>query len=393
MKIEVITHPSGDQLPILVDDNGLPIPTPNEFIIGRRNLSTNTLIRNLRELSVFYSWLLHEKVDLWKRIKTGQSFSEAEIRRSMIEALRRDQNTDRKISRITISPYTFNQRLTTVRQFLSWCFGMHLSSLPLSDQSYDRIREQQKRLLKWLDSSFLNAPPSNKGKNKGLTDKQASFLIHCLNPDNSEAIGRNPAVRFRNYISIMIMLYYGLKPGELLSLRVEDIEIGAISSIRIVRRPPDRQDTRKPRPQIKRNGRVMPIDDSLFAKRLDEYIMNWRDILESDSTNSTEYLILSDEGNPLTQSALTQFYQHLRNKFPEQLPSHFSAKALRHTFSSMMERILRSAELNQDRRKQALALLRGDSSLNSQSVYIAQEIEEQASQALKHFQSMLLAYR
>ena len=390
MKIEVISHPSGDQLPILVDDNGLPIPTPNEFIIGRRNLSTNTLIRNLRELSVFYSWLEHEKVDLWKRIKTGQSFFEAEIRGSMIEALRRDQNTDRKISRITISPHTFNQRLTTVRQFLSWCFDMHLSSLPLSDQSYDRIREQQKRLIKWLDSGFINAPPSNKGKNKGLTDKQISFLIHCLNPDNPEAIGRNPAVRFRNDISIMIMLYYGLRPGELLSLRVEDIEIGAISSIRIVRRPSDRQDTRKPRPQIKRNGRVMPIDDSFFAKRLDEYIMNWRDILEADSKNSSEYLILSDEGSPLTQSALTQFFQHLRNKFPDQLPPHFSAKALRHTFSSMMERTLRSAGLNEDRRKQALALLRGDSSLNSQSVYIAQEIEEQALQALKHFQNMLL---
>ena len=157
MKIEVITHPSGDQLPMLVDDNGLPIPTPNEFIMGRRFLSTNTLIRNLRELSVFYNWLEHEKIDLWKRIKTGQSFSEAEIRGGMIETLRRDQATDRKINRMAISAHTFNQRLTTIRQFLSWCFDMRLSSLPLSDHSYDRIREQQKRLLKWLDNSFINA--------------------------------------------------------------------------------------------------------------------------------------------------------------------------------------------------------------------------------------------
>ncbi|OGT37085.1 MAG: integrase [Gammaproteobacteria bacterium RIFCSPHIGHO2_12_FULL_38_14] len=390
MKIEVITHPSGDQLPILLDDHGLPLPTPNEFIMGRRSLSTNTLIRNLRELSVLYSWLEHEKIDLWKRIKTGQSFSEAEIRGSMIEALRRDQATDRKITRITISPHTFNQRLTTVRQFLSWCFDMRLSSLPLSDQSYDRIREQQKRLLKWLDTAFISAPLSNKGKNKGLNEKEISFLVNCLNPDNPEAIGRNSAVRFRNYISIMIMLYYGLRPGELLSLRVQDIEIGAISNIRVTRRPPDRHDARKPRPQIKRNGRVMPIDDPVFAQRLDEYIMNWRDILESDAKNPSEYLILSDEGNPLTQSALTQFFPGLRKRFPKQLPSHLSAKALRHTFSSLMEKTLRNAGLNEDRRKQALAILRGDSSLESQSVYIAQEIEEQASKALKHFQKMLL---
>lgn len=390
MKIEVITHPSGDQLPMLVDNDGLPIPTPNEFIIGRRFLSTNTLIRNLRELSVFYSWLEHEKIDLWKRIKTGQSFSEAEIKGGMIEALRRDQVTDRKITHITIAPCTFNQRLTTIRQFISWCFDMRLSSLPLFDLSYDRIREQQKRLLKWLDSSFINAPPSNKGKNKGLIDKEIFFLIHCLDPDNSEAMGRNPAVRFRNYISIMIMLYYGLRPGELLCLQVSDIEIGAISSIRVVRRPPDKNDPRKPRPQIKRNGRVIPIDDPLFARRLDEYIMHWRDVLEKNTTINSEYLILSDEGIPLSQSALTQFFQGIRNRFPEKLPPHLSAKALRHTFSSVMERTLRNAGLDEDRRRQALAILRGDSSLESQSVYIAQEIEEQANRALKSYQRDLL---
>lgn len=64
MRVEVITHPSGDQLPILLDKDGLPIPTPNEFIIGRRALGTNTLVRNLRELTVFYRWLEQKQIDL-----------------------------------------------------------------------------------------------------------------------------------------------------------------------------------------------------------------------------------------------------------------------------------------------------------------------------------------
>jgi len=57
----------------------------------------------------------------------------------------------------------------------------------------------------------------------------------------------------------------------------------------------------------------------------------------------------------------------------------------------MMERTLRNAGLDEERRKQALAILRGDSSLESQSVYIAQEIEEQANRALKNFQRNLLS--
>ncbi|HCD8007453.1 TPA: integrase, partial [Escherichia coli] len=55
-----------------------------------------------------------------------------------------------------------------------------------------------------------------------------------------------------------------------------------------------------------------------------------------------------------------------------------------------MEQVLRAAGMEEDRRKQALAMLRGDSSLESQSVYIAQEVEEQARRALSDYQKKLI---
>jgi len=118
----------------------------------------------------------------------------------------------------------------------------------------------------------------------------------------------------------MIMAYYGLRPGELLSLRVEDIEFGAISGIRVMRRAPDLKDVRRPRPQIKRNGRVMPIDDSKFEKKLNDYIMIWRECLEEKSPEDSNYLILNDEGQPLSQSSLVQLFQLIRIKYPQNLP-------------------------------------------------------------------------
>jgi len=389
MKVETITHENGEQLPLLLDEVGLPLATPNEFIMGRRFLSTNTLVRNLRELVVFYRWLEQEQIDLWFRIQSAQGFTEAEVRGAMVETLRREQESDRKVKKITISPHTFNQRLTTLRQFLVWCYDVYINSLPMTDTRYERIREQQARLTKWLDSSFINAPPENTKKQKGLTDKEISFLESILDPENPDVVGRNEAVRYRNYIATMVMLYYGLRPGELLSLRVQDIEIGAISALRVERRPADPNDKRRPRPQIKRNGRVLPIDNKLFANNLDQYIMLWREKLEANAEES-EYLILSDEGEPLSQSALTQFYQGLRKRFPKKLPSHLTAKALRHTFSSRMEKLLREYGLDEERRKQALAILRGDSGLQSQNVYIAQAIEENAKLALKNFHNGLL---
>ena len=57
----------------------------------------------------------------------------------------------------------------------------------------------------------------------------------------------------------------------------------------------------------------------------------------------------------------------------------------------MLFRSLRSYGLDEERRKQALAILRGDSSLQSQNIYIAQAIEENAKLALKNFHEGLLS--
>lgn len=390
MRVELITHPSGDQLPIMLGADGLPVPAPNEFILTRRALSSNTLVRNLRELLIFYRWLDGNNIDLWERIRLGKGLTEAEVTGGIVEAIRRDHSQGTKVKRIAISPNTFNQRLITIRMYVGWCFDVVLSSLAMEDRKYDRIREQKKRVITWLEDSFINSPPVPVKLRKGIEVDELDFLLACFDPKNPNAIGRDPAVRFRNYISIMIMAYYGLRPGELLCLKVEDVEFGAISGLKVERRHPDPNDTRRLRPRIKRNGRVLPIDDPVFEKNLDEYIMKWREELESKSKTDTDYLILNDEGVPLSQSSLTQMFQIVRKKYPKQLPSHLTAKALRHTFLSQMEKILRQSGLDEDRRKTALAILRGDSSTKSQDVYIAQEIEEQANKSLKKYQQQLI---
>lgn len=392
MKIETITHEySGEQLPILLDNDGLPITSPNEFIFGRRALATNTLVRNLRELSILYNWLDREKLDPVQRISLGKSFSEAEIRGSLIEFLRRQSPNTKSIRKLAVSPITFNQRLTTIRQFFGWLFDVYLGAMSNSDNRYERILENKKRMMNWFDSSFINSPPKTSNYKKGLTQEQAKFLVSVTNPNNPKIFGRDQAVRYRNYISIMIMLNYGLRPGELLTLRVQDIEFGSISAIRVIRRGPNIKDIRQPRPQIKRNGRVLPIDNKFFSKQLDAYIMEWREKLEERSKISSDYLIISDEGMPLSLPSITQLFQHLRFKFPNDLPINLSAKSLRHTFSSNIERELRAVGIDEEKRKEVLAELRGDSSLESQSIYIAQEVQELANLAMRSYQMKILS--
>lgn len=390
MKIVLVTHTTGEQIPIMLDASGMPITLPNEFILSRRTRSSNTLVRNLRELSVLYRWLSESNCDLYARLVAQLSFNEAELRGGLIEALRVDQGNGEAIS---VSPNTFNQRLTTIRQFFGWCMDVITSQLPLSSVDHEFFRERKNFLLKTLDSSFISAPPVQKSLRKGLSDAEINFLLEVLDPYNDQGFGRDTAVRFRSYVSVGLMLFCGLRPGELLSLRVEDIQLGAISAVRVERRPPDPLDIRRPRPQIKRNGRVIPIDSRPFALALNEYIVTWRDALESKSNDESEYLILSDDGFPLSQSSVTQFFQLVRTQYANHLPSNLTAKSLRHTFSSRLERALRASGVDEDRRREALATLRGDSSLESQNTYIAQEVEEQAAASLKRYQSEILSGR
>lgn len=236
----------------------------------------------------------------------------------------------------------------------------------------------------------MSSPPSKNYLKKGLSKEESDFLINILDPTSIHSFGTNEAVKYRNFISIGLMIYCGLRPGELLSLRVEDITIGAISSVNVVRRKPDIGDTRKPRPQVKRNGRLLEIGNLDLVKCLNKYIVELRETLEDKSELESDYLVLSNEGQPLSQASITQLFHLLRNKHNQNLPDNLSAKSLRHTFSSRMEITMRASGLSEQKRREALAHLRGDSSLSSQDVYIGQAVEESAIKALRQYQSNLV---
>nr|WP_299038210.1 tyrosine-type recombinase/integrase [uncultured Psychrobacter sp.] len=384
MKVKVVTHPTGEQIPIILDYDGLPIPAPNEYLLSRRDRSTNTLIRNARELSLLYDWLYREQINLREKLTAPVSFNSAQIRSVLVEQLRQNREKSK-----AVSPITFNQRLTTVRQFINWYMSVLISQLPYSSNKFKSLNERKNIFNEWLSISFMSSPPSKKHLKKGLSNEESNFLMNILDPTSMHSFGTNEAIKYRNFISVGLMIYCGLRPGELLSLRVDDITIGAISSVDIVRRNPDISDTRKPRPQIKRNGRLLPIENPDLVKCIDKYIVDLRDLLEEKSEFESEYLILSDEGVPLSQASITQFFHLLRRKYSKYLPDNLSAKSLRHTFSSRMEITMRESGLSEQQRREALAQLRGDSSLSSQDVYIAQAVEESARAALRKYQSTL----
>lgn len=402
---------------MLLDHSGLPIPSANEFILGRRQLRTNTLQRNLRELIPLFEWLESRRIDLFRRASEGQGFTEAEIVGSLLEALQRDRSLG-KVTKIAVAPSTFNQRLLTTNAFLRWYFNTCLTRLPTEHRLRARILENQQNILKWCEGSYLSAAPVNKsGQRKGLDDKEQSFLMDCLDPANPDGFGcpemvpplkkgaskaqkelhrkkmdswhRRQALRHRNYVAAMLMLGCGIRRGEVLSLRVEDIVISSKPQVNVVVRDPDPSDHRGKRPSIKRNGRPIPMGPKL-ARALDVYIMEWRGFLLDRADEDNEYLILNGDGSPLSLKRFNEVFQEIREAYPKDLPRHLYPHALRHSFSANIEAALCRVGMEEQNRAKALALLRGDSSLESQNTYIEAEVHRQASNVLTTYQEKIM---
>ena len=389
MKIERIRHSSGNVLPIVLDDDGLPLPEPNEWILGQRGLAENSLDRLLRELIPLLRWAKKNNIDIYDRIERGSGFSEAIVKGGIVEALRRDQSR-RRITKMTVSPKVFDSRITTVSNFFRWFTDTTLAALPRDDPRYETIRNHHDRLAGWLTDSLVNLAGGTGGKRRGLTAEQRDALITRIQVlrGSAKGFGHSEAICFRNYVAAMLMLLCGLRRGELLCLRVEDVQIGAISSVSVVRRPDDPDDPRGRRPHVKRGGRILPLDGDV-ASIVDAYI-RLREDLVGQAPFDHPYLIVSDEGTPLSLNRLNAIFVELRTAFPDALPPDLTPHLLRYSFSEDLERKLRASGMEENNRAKALALLRGDSSLDSQAPYIARAIEEQANSVLRRYQSELL---
>lgn len=399
MDVKMVRHPSGLNLPILLDADGIPVPLANEWILQRRGLSPNTLTRNLRELAILFTWLDFLRIDFGACMAGDRMFTEAELAGSLCEhlrvgvkvsALKAGGGPRKQGKKIAVSPLTYKLRLITVRQFMGWCFRSKMGSMASGDPALLRVKAHQEHVDKVLSDQEISNPPQNRSVTKGLRDDQVTSLIWCVDFRNPQAYGLNEHVRYRNFIIVMIMLTFGLRPAEVLTLRVADVEFGGVTALRVFRRVADPNDTRSPQPRVKRNGRDIIIQTPAIIRLIESYIEVYRENVMERFGKDHNYLIVSDEGDPLHGNSVSNYFQIIRKKFKETLPSNLTPKSLRHTYSSRTERDMAERGVPEDERKQVLAYLRGDSSVRSQEVYVGGEIIRQATAVQSKYHDALM---
>jgi len=375
-QISIILQDDGERLPLLTDADGFPIIEPNCFILTQRGKAWRTLASKLQSIAILYQWAEKNRIDIDYRISCGVYFSESEINGHLLSALRKSYRKSQVIP-LYVSPKVFNTRILCILEYLSWKFSVAIMRIAISDDRINQIRERQQIILSWLRNAKLSQTAAENKVSLGLSTHQKKLLLNMINTRSPSNPFHFEAIKQRNYIIVLLLLSFGLRPAELLTLRISNIQSGPIPSIVVIRRPHDPDDPRKFNPEVKRSGRILPIIDIKLARAIDNYIVEYRPTLEEKNEEGSDFLILSEDGLPLSLSSITKIFKKIKEQ-NNALPRNFSPKTLRHTFSTELEKAMRDSGISEARREGILMHLRGDTSPKSQRIYIEAAIREEA---------------
>ena len=207
----------------------------------------------------------------------------------------------------TVDNGTQHSRLTTFANYLRW-YAMHILKTPELEvvEQINAMAEQTKMRR-----------PSKKGRNsdlqdRSLSDVQLDALFELIQP-GSESNPFSIDVQRRNRLMILLLFYLGIRGGELLNIRIQDIDFST-NRIRVVRRADERADSRTNEPNAKTRERLLPLAESL-VQELHRYITQDRRNVRNAKKN--DYLFVTYKrgptvGNPISKGGYHKIFTVVR---------------------------------------------------------------------------------
>lgn len=397
LNIEIITI-NNQRIPILLN-NGIPLWFPNLFISTTRSirgLSFNSLKKELYSIKKLYSWGEIAGVDIDNDIKKGEYFDLMQIdsladfcRKRVIESAGPQKlvNLERLKLKLLESPrldpgvsnYVINQ----IANYLEWFID--LANCKLAKSS---LREREIRKVKMIGALRKRAPKpyskDQKAHQKSLNPDDVKLFFDIIHPDSCRNPWQDANVKKRNYLIVKMLFKTGIRRGELLGIRLEDINLPN-AEIEIVKKENSSDDPRVFIPRAKTLGRKIKINDDL-SKLIQEYV-----VIRRKDVNKKHhgFLFISHlgrtKGLPLTLNGFTNIIKDARSVEPD-IPGNVTAHSFRHTYFTDLSRKLTDKKVNPVKIKQYLDLLGGWSPVgDTAALYTKQFIEEEAQAAnLEH---------
>lgn len=369
-KIKSFVMKSGERYCLLVDKaSGLPLYYPNLFVttqIRNNSLSVSVMEQALAAINVLLTFCAERKIDLEARFLKREFFELHELDAirdhcqlrfvrervdptgNVIPLSPKERPKRRKASTGLANEY---MRLTHIGKYVKWLADVLLSS------AKDR---QTASMIKAMQGELESRRPANKGRNqagreKGLTKRQMAVLLEIVRPGADGNPFDSPATQIRNQLMILMLMHLGIRGGELLNLRIKDID-WSNNQIVIARRADEKSDPRLDQPLVKTLDRRLPMKETL-VKAIHGYVVDHRKKVPGARKN--DYLFVTHksgitQGQPISRSAYMKVINLIAGASPElaNLTGHDLRHTWNHEFSEAMDRIQREGNVSPERQKE-----------------------------------------
>ena len=379
---------TGERFPVLLHvDSYQPAILATRYIIDQRreNKQLGTLLRDIRVLKWFYEWCYSNNIELENILQKGGNLSVGEITR-FCRYLRAGRNntvigSTGEIKHVSIlSPTSFNSYISVVENFLIWSSYEYMHGF-VSDEIKETVEISKERIQKIFRSNRIGG--RNPENRYGLSKEEIIKIRKAITP-KAKLNPYKQAVQFRNYVIIELFLATGIRRGELLKLKLNDLPQGPKTTLSIEKISDDPLDSRRIEPQVKTRGREIPIP-KVLAKDLWTYVQKYR------KRGNHRYLFTSHrKGVPLDLGAINWIFEILvKRSFPE-LKGRLHPHILRHTFNDqLLEKAIELKWGDEQRRKVQIYLNGWSDNSTMPEIYTRRITEGLAMKLMEQYQADL----
>ncbi|RUM50558.1 MAG: site-specific integrase [Marinomonas sp.] len=414
VELRTVLFEDGERFPVLVDkQTKVPHYWSTLFAtIELRRYTQNTAKNVLRDIALLMLWEGMNNRNLVDEFCAGRFLTHEDIisirehcaisSKSLNRSLKINSKAQTNIAVLypsnipklaKVSAENLNIRISRVASYLGFLARVILRESSRINELQPQIDNMVKRLIaqkaKGVKKSTQNSIP--KIPSKEVFEK----LMAVVEVESADNPWKSESTRFRNWLMIKILYDTGMRSGEVLSLRIDRLDLYAEQpTISVTRTHNDPYDSRKNQPVAKTLERNIPISSSL-ADAISRYIEIRSKI---SGANKHPYLFVTQRkgaslGQPLSEAA---FYGRVFKPIIEMMPEFFSGVSrhhLRHNFnerlSDRIDEINRIAKENPDvqaiNEKQEIQIrqhLCGWKSEDSPAIYNQRHIHKVAREAL-----------
>lgn len=417
----------GERVPMLHDERGMPLFYPTLFATSQlRNAgaAVNTIRNTLADLVVLMRWEQTQKRDLIAEFRSGRFLTVADVDslRDFAKLDMRDWRPDdetaspksgvviefiearvaSKKPRPTIGGQQHFNRLTTFAEYLAFTASavtQHQHSSTVAQQ----IEKMRKAIRKHRPKGLAKQMDGDQELRSPQTELVDRFMGVGAEGDPRNPF-RDPAVQLRNAIIFGLARATGMRRGELLSLRIDQFDLGHEPHVWVRRNQDDKHDSRRNQPVAKTKERPLLLPESL-ANQIDRYIFQVR--AKISPARKHPYLLVShhknrDWGKPLSISALNQVFERMRKVDPAFEAIHMHA--FRHHFNYELSLSIdesnakaragtvgsESSPISEARELDVRAFLNGHRSKASGESYNRRHVREASDKAARMVQARLM---